>query len=643
MTPIIRTEIIRAMISHTQINAMPRTTLQTRLLTGTFTLLLIAASRLLLLAGLSFDHDEVWSVWQTFGTPQEIVARTPFDWPPLYYLTVGAWRLFVGIHPVALRMSSVLLFLLSAALTYQLARKLFHSERAAWLVMLAYAGLGYVVYLSILLRAYAFVLMLLPLGLILVMRYFERPTILRGVWLGLCMAVMFYLTLSAVFGFLVMGVFSLFLYPRHIWRWWLPGLVALLVASIEIRNKLGMVATRTAVELNLTLPPLPQAFAQIYRDYSGAAFWIWLILIVVAMVLILFGRNVLRPYEMKSGQKIGVARYAPTLIFILVWIVLSPVLLYVIHTRTNFFGARYSWWIAPGIALWIGYGLSRLPKMAATIAGIVLIVLLFVPQDITAYKERSPNFEQNFAWLADQLQPGDVLLLDPNCSCGRLEQWDYYMRVYFQNDLRLIHSVSDAYQRIWYVRTRGAEDADLFNAVQANRAPGLFSGAPNFFFQLYSLPPDVEGILFEYGLRFHGVEVLDEDGIETAQILRPEGSKLRLRLWWSVDEPLTQEYSVGVQVINNRTRELLTQADSAPLAIHLNPFNTEPLPPNMLAWQPHVAYLEERTLEIPYGLRRENFTVYLTVYDWRDGKRFSAEGVNADNLLPLFEFDVMAW
>ena len=98
-----------------------------------------------------------------------------------------------------------------------------------------------------------------------------------------------------------------------------------------------------------------------------------------------------------------------------------------------------------------------------------------------------------------------------------------------------------------------------------------------------------------------------------------------------------------MQVINNRTGMLLTQSDNAPRTIHLNPFNTAPLPDDMMSWQPNTLYIEERTLEIPYGLRREDFTVYLAVYDWLDGSRFSAEGVNDHNLLPLFEFDVMAW
>jgi hypothetical protein len=114
-------------------------------------------------------------------------------------------------------------------------------------------------------------------------------------------------------------------------------------------------------------------------------------------------------------------------------------------------------------------------------------------------------------------------------------------------------------------------------------------------------------------------------------------------LWWSIDEPVALEYSVGLQMFNSRTGELIAQSDKAPIAIHLNSANTAPLPNSMLEWQPTIVHIEERTLEIPFGLRREDLSVYLTVYDWRDGTRFSAEGVTEDKLLPLFEFDVMAW
>src|SRR5262245_51487407 len=42
--------------------------------------LVIVFSRLSRLPTLEMDNDEVWSVWQTSGTPLEIIAWTPFDW-----------------------------------------------------------------------------------------------------------------------------------------------------------------------------------------------------------------------------------------------------------------------------------------------------------------------------------------------------------------------------------------------------------------------------------------------------------------------------------------------------------------------------------------------------------------------------------
>src|SRR5438270_2364821 len=87
-------------------------------------LLLIVASRVSHLDEYAFHHDEVWSVWQTFGTPAQIVKWTPYDWAPLYYLVVGGWKELVGIHPAILRFSSVLFLMLSAALIYRVARRL---------------------------------------------------------------------------------------------------------------------------------------------------------------------------------------------------------------------------------------------------------------------------------------------------------------------------------------------------------------------------------------------------------------------------------------------------------------------------------------------------------------------------------------
>src|SRR5260370_9142122 len=82
-------------------------------------LILIVGSRIVLLTGLQMDPDETWSVWQTLGTPEQIIRWTPYDWPPLFYLAVGLWRAFVGLQPVVFHYFVGLLFLVGTALIYR--------------------------------------------------------------------------------------------------------------------------------------------------------------------------------------------------------------------------------------------------------------------------------------------------------------------------------------------------------------------------------------------------------------------------------------------------------------------------------------------------------------------------------------------
>src|SRR5258706_1376763 len=101
-------------------------------------LLAVAARRLIRFQGPTPDTDEVWSIWQTFGTPQQIVSWTPYDWPPLYFLLLGGWKELVGITPLVLRYLSLLAFLPSVAAMYRAAWKMFGRE-AALPVAIAFA------------------------------------------------------------------------------------------------------------------------------------------------------------------------------------------------------------------------------------------------------------------------------------------------------------------------------------------------------------------------------------------------------------------------------------------------------------------------------------------------------------------------
>ena len=107
-------------------------------------LLLITATRLMRLPGRDMHIDEVWTIWQTLGTPAQVLQWTPFDWPPLFYFIVDGWRSAVGIDPFIVRVLPVFIFLIGACCVYQIAVKLCRSRDAALLSLLAYGSLGYI-------------------------------------------------------------------------------------------------------------------------------------------------------------------------------------------------------------------------------------------------------------------------------------------------------------------------------------------------------------------------------------------------------------------------------------------------------------------------------------------------------------------
>lgn len=604
------------------------------LLWATVILLLIAYSRFILLPDLYFDQDEVWSIWLADNSFAEILGRNPFDSPPGFYIILSVWQWFTGISPFATRIFVILLFLLNNALMFSLAQRLLKRPGSGYYAMLAYSGIGYIVYLSILLRPYAPVMLLFPLLLYLTDYYFQSPTLKRAILLAIVIAGMWYINLSSIFAYLIVGLYSLFKDWRKILHWIIPVIAAFVLALPELWTKINTVLERTSSDLlSSPLPPLPQALYERYIDYFGTQWLIWFVIMGIAIVLILINRK-----TKKS-----------TLIFFLIWAIGGLLLLYITHSRTNFFQfARYGWWIAPAFAFLIAYAISVLPRRIQWLCGIGLMLLLFVPQNITDYKEPIPDFESSFEWLSQYYAAGDTVIVDPNCQCNRPEVWDYYERIYLPGGLNIVDEVLDYDRRIWYFRTIDHEDPATFSAIQDTREAGIFAGHPGFFLQLYIGAPDSHGILFENGLRFHGYEVLDNDSLQpqNAMINMPEGENLILRLWWSIDELPAQDYSVSIQIWN-ATWGMYAQDDRTPHPIFLQPnlYDYGDPPGTMSSWEINTLYVEERAIFLPYEprLRRTNFTVFMTVYQSWDGVTISADGTNENDLLPLFDFTVVAW
>ena len=607
---------------------------QSRLFLIVALLLLIFASRVFQINQMHFHQDEARSAMRMFGTPSQIIAWQPLDWPALHNVLLGFWQTFVSPLPFALRSLSVYLFLLGAALTYRAARRLFHSEPAAWVTTLVYAALGYTVFLSTFVRAYVLAMMLFSLALWLTLRYLYRPTWRRALPLAVTMATMFYATYTAAFAFIILDLYMLFTSPRTLWRWWKPGVVAFLLALPELIAKRDFFTGRVASAASIIpeLDPLPEAMLKLYRDYVGQQYEIWLVIGVVALLLFLTARRLPRPQ----------------MAWVLLSIVLGPLGLYLLAAIpiVYFFEARYAWWVFLMIALGIGYGLARLPRPAQMGIATLLLVLMFTIPVNARYKPNHHRpFEENFRWLQQHIEPGDVMLMDPNfClkACNEADSWAYYFDVYLRNRIEIVAEPGD-HRRIWYVQADGWHDAATKHAVLTGRIPSIFIGPWDFLIRLYEGPPDPEGVPFENGLRFLGFEVMVEGHVQFAPFDWYEQTRARVRLWWSVDRPLDADYSISLQVIDTDRNKLIAQQDGAPQMVNLNPVDDSLLPQATSQWEPGRYYVEEREIVLPSLGSEANAELMLTVYQWWDGERVAAPGTNPDKLLPLTSMTIWGW
>jgi len=582
-------------------------------------LLVAAAARLLYLHDLPMNADEIWSIWQTLGTPADVIRWTPADWPFPYFMAIWGWKALVGLTPEALRMFSVLVSMIGGACFYAAARRIWN-EKTALLALAIYAGLGFSIFLGLLLRAYGILLTFVPVVLLLAWRYLERPTIRRAFWLALSVVAMFFIHFTTAFALLAIGLAIIICFPRRVWRLWLPGLMAAPLPLAHVIANWQFISTRTGANAMKELPPLPQALVEAFGQFAGNGALVWLIVFAVASLLVAAAL-----IRQRGGRTRSIA--------LLAWMALI-LPMYLLHDRLGLFqDLRYIWWVMPGLILWMAVGLAQLPKAGRTLAAIGLTALALYPGAAKDYQGDQFHSEITLniylLELKQYMLPGDVLVVDPNNICAPTEAWDYFHRAYFPNGLPYVDDPG-AHRRVWYVSTDWLQDPATRDAVNAGRVAGKYFGPPTCLIRLYEAPPDPEGIRFENGLRLHGVEILSVPTY--AGPIFHEGETMHVRIWWSVDAPLDLDYSVN----------LSTMTSSGSVENNGPP---QPLdgPSETSQWLPGRSYIEERELALPYPLGDGAFDLQLIVYQWWDGVRLRAPSADAHDVLTVGHYIVHAW
>jgi len=238
-------------------------------------------------------------------------------------------------------------------------------------------------------------------------------------------------------------------------------------------------------------------------------------------------------------------------------------------------------------------------------------------------------------------------VLDPRQQCSTFpDEWDYYTRLYFPQRLPVIQQTA-GYQRIWYISADGWEDPNLKASILDGRVPTIFNGPWNCLFRLYVAPPDTVGVLYENGMRFHGYEIIEDDQPLVSPLVGREGDSLTVRLWWSVDRPPAADYSIGMHIYDG-DGALVSQSDSGPQIVNLNPTDLSAPLAQTSQWTPGQYYVEQRTLMLPdvIPLSTEGthpYTLALVVYQFWDNVRVAAPGLAEDGRRILQRFTVRAW
>jgi hypothetical protein len=490
--------------------------------------------------------------------------------------------------------------------------------------------------LGVFLRGYVIVLALFPLAIWLTSRYFHTHHKWNMVWLAITLGAMFITTYTAIFAFLFLGLYTVLVYPRQIWRWIPVGVIASPFALIELVRKwdywIGRIESSNFTrgyrhEIGLV-------FVKHFQDYFGQIEIFWITLAILSCVLFMWKDR--HRFRLFLWVAIG-CFLAPIITF---WLVESRIFIQMT--------SRYSWWVLIMLAFGFSLGLRYLPRIVWLGVSIIILGLMFMLPIKTQYYTEDKfayHYEDNMEWLSNQMQAGDALLFDPKyCikKCFDQDTLAYFWDVYLGDTVTRIHKLGE-HRRMWLWRGIG-HSRELLRELADTTLASVFYGPPISLLELYVAPPDLEGILFDNGMRFHGFDMLHNDGqYDVPPYNLREQTPMRIRLWWSADRPIDEDYQVSVQIYDTVSHRIFAQDDNSPQLIHLKPNAFEPLPKQTSEWIPNQLYVEERTLEFPNANTEIYADINLIVYRWLDGERITGTGITEDGLLPLADAIIWAW
>lgn len=568
---------------------------------STLVLLIAAASIIRHADDLSFWLDELWSVFAASHAPDLAWRNRELNWPPLYAALLTVWLHVAGRHDLMVHVLGVLIGLLGVAFAMRAGCAVGRSRRAGWLAGLAFGVSGYTVYFYLEARGYGLLLALAAAVVWLHVRWTRRPSWRRMVPLVIAQVLLLYTHFTGGVVLALLAIHMLIAVPRRVWPRWVPVVILTGVGFLPLAPQLvrswrlrqdglaGGAASHLLGDPDVMLDA-----------YTMHAPWWGLALVVLAGVgWVAWLRHA------RSWQPVG------AIAWLAAWGVGVPVWAYLTRDSIGLFSTRYLAYSVPGILLLVAVGLAYVPRRGWLAgAGLLLIGLAisWQPFDFRPRSSDSPPVRDLVRALADRVQAGDALVVDPNLDVSPYAWW-YYEPLYLPGGISRAADGDEAGARVWYLVRQGSEDPAVRATVEAGRIPTEFWGPWYFIATLYEGPPLAPGVPVGDRIIYGGARLPEGT-------TRLPGDTITVETWWQVTEPPALDYSIGVHLLAP-SGALVAQTDGGPMG--------PDTPGRTSAWVPGEVYRDVRTLGIPLCVPPGDYTLQVVVYQSWDGVTLTPE------------------
>jgi uncharacterized membrane protein len=286
---------------------------------------------------LSMWFDELWSMFTTTRSLEQVVRERDLVWPPGYALTLHFWIRLISAHDLVVHVLGALLGLLGVAFAIQAGRAL-DSDRAGWLAGIAFGTSSYALTFLLEARGYGMLFMVSLATVCFHARWVRRPTWRRAVPYALAQILLLYTQFSGLLILALTAIRVLFCVPRRLWTRWasimaVTGLAFLPILPQSVRTYRVRADALSQGSLPSYLLGKPEI---LYRAYSAHQDALWLAILILAA-----GGLGLLVWRGTTAQR-------ATVLWLLAWGVGAPLAAYVTRTESGLFSTRYISFTLPG-------------------------------------------------------------------------------------------------------------------------------------------------------------------------------------------------------------------------------------------------------------------------------------------------------